>query len=81
MNKYAGHKQIREIAKRWNINDFDFFIDLLVSIPFMCLDEIYISSFYRIGFLIDIWLIRNLHNADIEKAELQLNLTMSFFLV
>ncbi|CAF1189014.1 unnamed protein product, partial [Rotaria sordida] len=29
MNKYAGPKQIRQIAKQWNINAFDFFMDLI----------------------------------------------------
>ncbi|CAF5071995.1 unnamed protein product, partial [Rotaria sp. Silwood1] len=29
MNKHAGPKQIRQIAKQWNINDFDFFMDLI----------------------------------------------------
>jgi hypothetical protein len=41
MNKYAGQKQIREIAKRWNINDFDFFMDLIVSIPSMSSRDLY----------------------------------------
>jgi len=42
MNKFAGPKQIHQIAKQWNINDFDFFMDLIVSILSMCLIEIYI---------------------------------------
>ncbi|CAF4329785.1 unnamed protein product, partial [Rotaria sp. Silwood2] len=29
MNKHAGPKQIRQIAKQWNINDFDIFMDLI----------------------------------------------------
>jgi hypothetical protein len=42
MNKYAGQKQIREIAKQWNNNNFDFFIELVVSIFSICLIDIYI---------------------------------------
>ncbi len=42
MNKFAGLKQIHQIAKQWNIIDFDFFMDLIVSILSMCLIEIYI---------------------------------------
>ena len=55
MNKYSGPKQIRQIAKQWNINDFDFFMDLIVSIFSICLIDIDICFFCRIGFLIKVW--------------------------
>ncbi|CAF1152313.1 unnamed protein product [Rotaria sordida] len=29
MNKNPGQKQIYQIVKQWNINDFDFFMDLI----------------------------------------------------
>jgi len=40
MNKDPGQKKIHQIVKQWNINDFDFFTDLIVSILSICLIDI-----------------------------------------
>jgi hypothetical protein len=52
MNKDPGQKRIYQIVKQWNINDFDFFMDLIVSILSICLIDIELFFVYRIGFLI-----------------------------
>jgi hypothetical protein len=43
MNKSAGPIEIKEITKQWNIDDFFFYADLMVSVLFFDLISIRIS--------------------------------------
>jgi hypothetical protein len=54
MNKSPGPQQILQIAKQWNMNDFDFLVGLIVSKSSECRINIYICFICRIGLMIGI---------------------------
>jgi len=56
INKYLRPDELQAIIKQWNLNDFDLFLDLDVSI-FILVSIQYSQLFTcRIGFLVDAWL-------------------------
>ncbi len=72
MNKFPEKTELREIAKRWNCDNFDFYMDLEVSGFFLYLAGIHIHIF-RNGFLVGEWLNKKLYNDEIRHEKLQLS--------
>lgn len=66
MNKYASSTEIRQIVTDLDIDDSEFYIDLMVS-SFYCLQLtfIFLLIFLRNGFLIDVRWNTKMNNIDI----------------
>ncbi len=74
IHKFPGLNEMQAIAKQWNIDDFNFILDLEVNTFFVVS---YLFLTFRTGFVVITWLNKNLHNDDMWRVHLQLSLTIA----